>query len=258
MNHNINTGTMKLATLLSFAPAAANAGVAIAFAPSRSSTSMVELERYPSVNIDIGSVSVISASASPRTSTALHSTDSDGGTNTDVVSPSSSSLYQPLPTKKPWTLGILTSGFPPQQLLVPVVKFVTFQVWRLMMNELVTHDEDGRFVRESFQAGNDPSPLVLDDVGSPPRYKLYLGNPCPWCHRVKAAMALLNLEDCIPVTMLIDNAEKASKGGVSGLCMIYTVHTYRLTVRLNRCSLPYIMVFSGYSPTQPQRTSNME
>ena len=86
-----------------------------------------------------------------------------------------------------------------------------------MMNELVTHDEQGRFVRESFQAGNDPSPLELpaadDGEGGGPRYKLYLGNPCPWCHRVKAAVALLNLEDKIPVTTLIDNAEKTSKGG---------------------------------------------
>lgn len=77
-----------------------------------------------------------------------------------------------------------------------------------MMNELVTHDEEGRFIRESFQAGNNPSPLEIDG-----RYRLYLGNPCPWCHRVKAAVAVLGLEDDIPVTTLIDDAEKASKGG---------------------------------------------
>eukprot|EP00986_Skeletonema_menzelii_P001271 scaffold338_cov155-Skeletonema_menzelii.AAC.5 len=131
-----------------------------------------------------------------------------------TTSSSSSSLYQDVPKKKPWTFGILTSGFPPQQILVPVVKFVTFQVWRLMMNELVTHDEQGRFVRESFQAGNNPSPLELPSSSSEQsRYKLYLGNPCPWCHRVKAAIAVLNLEGEIPVTMLIDDAEKASKGG---------------------------------------------
>ena len=83
-----------------------------------------------------------------------------------------------------------------------------------MMNELVTHDVQGRFIRESFQAGNNPSPLdlsVADNDG--PSYKLYLGNPCPWCHRVKAAVALLGIEDDIPITMLIDDAEKASKGG---------------------------------------------
>ena len=87
-----------------------------------------------------------------------------------------------------------------------------------MMNELVTHDEDGRFVRESFQAGNDPRPLALPaewDWARGPGYRLYLGNPCPWCHRVKAAVALLDLEGDVPVTTLIDDAEKASKGGVS-------------------------------------------
>ena len=107
--------------------------------------------------------------------------------NNDPMQSSSrttSSLYQDIPKQKPWTFGILTSGFPPQQLLVPFVKFLTFNVWKLMMNELVTHDEKGRFVRESFQAGNNPSPLELPDEDEKySRYKLYLGNPCPWCHR---------------------------------------------------------------------------
>jgi len=136
----------------------------------------------------------------------------------ETISITTTSLYQPIPSNKPWTFGILTSGFPPQQLLVPIVKFVTFQVWRLMMNELVTHDEQGRFIRESFQAGNNPAPLSQpssspDNDDFIPRYKLYLGNPCPWCHRVKAVVTLLELEHDISTTMLIDNAEKASKGG---------------------------------------------
>ncbi|KAL7437044.1 hypothetical protein ACHAXH_004189 [Discostella pseudostelligera] len=149
----------------------------------------------------------------------LHATHDNDETIDTIIPSSTSSLYQPMPTNKPWTFGILTSGFPPQQLLVPIVKFITFQVWRLMMNELVTHDEQGRFIRESFQVGNIPAPLSLPtsvedgDGDFVPRYKLYLGNPCPWCHRVKAAMALLELEYDVPITMLIDNAEKASKGG---------------------------------------------
>ncbi|KAL3757499.1 hypothetical protein ACHAWU_000896 [Discostella pseudostelligera] len=147
----------------------------------------------------------------------LHATHDNDETIDTIIPSSTTSLYQRIPTNKPWTF--LTSGFPPQQLLVPFVKFITFQVWRLMMNELVTHDEQGRFIRESFQVGNNPAPLSLptsvEDGGGDfvPRYKLYLGNPCPWCHRVKAAMALLELEHDIPITMLIDNAEKASKGG---------------------------------------------
>lgn len=128
--------------------------------------------------------------------------------------PGGGSLYDEAPKDRPWTLGILTSGFPPQQLLVPFVKFLTFNVWRLMMNELVTHDREGRFVRESFQAGNDPSPLDLPAAGGGrSRYRLYLGNPCPWCHRVKATMAVLGLDDDVPTTTLIDDAERASKGG---------------------------------------------
>jgi putative glutathione S-transferase len=127
---------------------------------------------------------------------------------------SSTSLYQTIPSNRPWTFGILTSGFPPQQLLVPVVKFVTFHVWKLMMNELVTHDDEGRFVRESYQAGDDPMPLEISSIDKDvPTYKLYLGNPCPWCHRVMAAVTLLGIEDDIPITALIDDAEKASKGG---------------------------------------------
>lgn len=87
-----------------------------------------------------------------------------------------------------------------------------------MMNELVTHDEQGRFIRESYQATEENEsknvPLVLLPAASEegPRYRLYLGNPCPWCHRVKSAISLLQITD-IPITMLIDDAEKASKGG---------------------------------------------
>jgi putative glutathione S-transferase len=144
---------------------------------------------------------------------ACSPTESPPSTSEDVAKPTaassaSKSLYQAAPDKKPLTFGILTSGFPPQQLIVPFVKFVTFNVWRLMMNELVTHDEQGRFIRESFQAGNNPAPLEIDG-----KYRLYLGNPCPWCHRVKAVVAVLGLGEEIPITMLIDDAEKASKGG---------------------------------------------
>ena len=110
----------------------------------------------------------------PRPSLVRRVRDAEGdGSNTS----SKPTRFPPAPTKKPWTFGMLTSGFPPQQLLVPFVKFVTFQVWRLMMNELVTHDNHGRFIRESFQAGNDPSPLELPsgvNGGVGERYRLYM------------------------------------------------------------------------------------
>lgn len=46
------------------------------------------------------------------------------------------------------------------------------------------------------------------------RYHLYVGNPCPWCHRVRLVVYLLGLESVLDgVTVLIDNPEKASRGG---------------------------------------------
>jgi putative glutathione S-transferase len=160
----------------------------------------------------------------PATTLRLASSSPDGERNVVVPPPPnatrdddrSTSLYRPIPSNRPWTFGILTSGFPPQQLLVPIVKFVTYRAWKLMMNELVAHDGEGRFVRESYRAGSDPSPLDVSstDENDMPTYRLYLGNPCPWCHRVRAAIALLGIEDDdIPITMLIDDAEKASRGG---------------------------------------------
>ena len=64
-----------------------------------------------------------------------------------------------------------------------------------MMNELVTHDEEGRFIRESFQAGNNPSPLDLPVSGASPKYKLYLGNPCPvsYCYPVVGIILYIHL-----------------------------------------------------------------
>ena len=123
-------------------------------------------------------ITALSMRSSPEANIffSLHATkDDDITTATSSFTSTSSSLYQPLPTNKPWTFGILTTGFPPQQILVPVVKFVTFQVWRLMMNELVTHDEQGRFIRESYQATEENEsknvPLVLLPAASePPRY----------------------------------------------------------------------------------------
>ena len=61
---------------------------------------------------------------SGRPARVLRASSDDGDAST-----SSESLYQAPPAKKPFTFGILTSGFPPQQLLVPFVKFVTFNVW---------------------------------------------------------------------------------------------------------------------------------
>ena len=45
------------------------------------------------------------------------------------------------------------------------------------------------------------------------RYHLYVGNACPWCHRVLLALAILGLDRYITFTWLLDDAERASRGG---------------------------------------------
>jgi hypothetical protein len=45
------------------------------------------------------------------------------------------------------------------------------------------------------------------------RYHLYIGNACPWCHRVLLAIAVLGLEDFVTYTWLLDDAERSSRGG---------------------------------------------
>ena len=45
------------------------------------------------------------------------------------------------------------------------------------------------------------------------RYTLYLGNACPWCHRVLLALILRGLQPAIQVAQMADDPERASRGG---------------------------------------------
>ena len=42
---------------------------------------------------------------------------------------------------------------------------------------------------------------------------VYVGNACPWCHRVTLTIALRGLQDRIRVVKMTDDAERASRGG---------------------------------------------
>ena len=42
---------------------------------------------------------------------------------------------------------------------------------------------------------------------------MYLGNACPWCHRVMLALVLRGLLPHVGVTHAVDDAERASRGG---------------------------------------------
>lgn len=106
------------------------------------------------------------------------------------------------------SMNLLTKG-PPQRLFVPFVKWFWNFIWKLMVGELSPHDQEGRFIRDYSKTSFLSSSISELSLSS--SYHLYLGNPCPWCHRIYIALALF--DSPIGVTRLVDNAEKASKGG---------------------------------------------
>ena len=45
------------------------------------------------------------------------------------------------------------------------------------------------------------------------RYHVYVGNACPWCHRVVLALIVRGLTQHISMTWAADDPERASRGG---------------------------------------------
>jgi len=45
------------------------------------------------------------------------------------------------------------------------------------------------------------------------RYHIYIGNACPWCHRVLLALIVRGLLPHISYTIAADDPERASRGG---------------------------------------------
>eukprot|EP00887_Chlorella_sp_A99_P002660 scaffold6.g2660.t1 len=79
------------------------------------------------------------------------------------------------------------------------------------MRELAPQSAGGGYVRPSYTFTHligDPS-----FPAEPGRYHLYVGNPCPWCHRVLLALAVLGLAPAISFSWLVDDPERASRGG---------------------------------------------
>jgi len=80
------------------------------------------------------------------------------------------------------------------------------------MTELAPQSKDGSYVRPSYtfngQLGSPPFPL---EEG---RYHVYVGNACPWCHRLTLAHTIRALnQKQISYSYAIDDPEKASRGG---------------------------------------------
>lgn len=79
------------------------------------------------------------------------------------------------------------------------------------MKELAPQDAKGGYSRPMYDFdGRIGSAEFPVESG---RYHLYVGNACPWCHRVMLALAILGLDQHISYTWLTDDAERASRGG---------------------------------------------
>ena len=100
----------------------------------------------------------------------------------------------------------------PQGSIVKTAKESWKFIWGRMMAELAPQDKTGSYTRPSYSfAGKLGSPEFPDEGG---RYHVYVGNPCPWCHRVMLAIALRRMgTNQIGSTFLVDDPVKASRGG---------------------------------------------
>ena len=107
----------------------------------------------------------------------------------------------------------LLEWIPSQKLLVKTGRFTWNTLWKTMLSELAPQSADGAYVRPAPQLGTDaawPADLPLESG----RYHAYLGNACPWCHRVSIVLALRQLAgDVISSTRLDDDPQRASRGG---------------------------------------------
>lgn len=95
-----------------------------------------------------------------------------------------------------------------QGLLVKVAQESWKLTYKRLVSELAPQSRTGAYNRPLAQYSGAQS--LLQESG---RYHLYIGNPCPWCHRVALANAILNLPPFVTSSSLEDNPLLASKGG---------------------------------------------
>ena len=114
-------------------------------------------------------------------------------------------------------LGLLNWLGPviPQGAVVTGVKAGWKAAWQTMVTELAPQSRDGEYQRPKYAfdgaIAEDPKAKFPSVSG---RYVLYVGNACPWCHRVSIVLALRQLSgDVISSTRLDDDPQRASRGG---------------------------------------------
>ncbi|KAG2423393.1 hypothetical protein HXX76_015358 [Chlamydomonas incerta] len=82
-----------------------------------------------------------------------------------------------------WTNQVL-----PQGQLVSGVKEGWKMAWTAMMREMAPQSKDGAYTRPAYSFGGRLGEAQFPAEAG--RYHLYLGNACPWCHRVALAAVL--------------------------------------------------------------------
>jgi glutathionyl-hydroquinone reductase len=108
--------------------------------------------------------------------------------------------------------NLLEQAVIPQGPLVATVKLGWKFIWSRMMAELAPQSKDGNYERPKYSF--DGRIGTTDFPDEPGRYHVYLGGPCPWCHRVKLALNLRGISNReLSVTQLIDDPTKATRGG---------------------------------------------
>ena len=100
----------------------------------------------------------------------------------------------------------------PQGRIVQTAKEGWKFAWKRMMAELAPQDKSGSYKRPSYNFNGWIGKGKFPDEAK--RYHLYVGNPCPWCHRARLSLALRSISsDEVGMTILEDNPVKASRGG---------------------------------------------
>lgn len=104
-----------------------------------------------------------------------------------------------------WTGAVI-----PQGLIVKGAKGGWNLAWKTMMTELAPQDDEGSYNRPKYDFRTDPIASLPVESN---RYHIYVGNACPWCHRVLMALVIRGLQEHVSITYAADDPERASRGG---------------------------------------------
>ena len=102
----------------------------------------------------------------------------------------------------------------PQGTVVTGVKGAWRAAWVTLMRELAPQDASGSYARPEASFTGEIEGDSGARFGAGGRYVLYVGNACPWCHRVVLAAALRGIQEpSLRLVRAVDDPERASRGG---------------------------------------------